>query len=66
VADSVKHPWKPFLLARRGVNTEGPMAPDIDLSKQRPAEYMFSRHVEDKLAEVRATKANPKKVEAAE
>ena len=66
VADSVKHPWKPFQLARRGINTEGPMAPDIDLSKQRPAEYMFSRHVENKLAEVRATKANPKKVEAAE
>ena len=66
VADSVKHPWKPFVLARKGVKTEGPMAPDIDLSGQRPAEYVFSRHVEQKLAEVRATKANPHKVEAAE
>ena len=25
---------------------EGPMAPDIPLDKQRPAEYVFSRHVE--------------------
>ena len=66
VADSVKHPWKLLPLAMRGVKTAGPMAPDIDLSHQRPAEYVFSRHVEQKLAEVRATKPNPKKVEAAE
>ena len=25
------------------------MAPEIDLSKQRPAEFVFSRHVEQKL-----------------
>jgi hypothetical protein len=28
------------------------MAPEIDLSKQRPAEYMFSRHVQEKMAEL--------------
>ena len=66
VADSVKHPWKMIPIARNGIKTDGPMAPDIDLSHQRPAEFVFSRHVEHKLAEVRATKANPKKVEAAE
>jgi hopanoid biosynthesis associated radical SAM protein HpnH len=66
VADSVKHPWKMIPIARRGVRTEGPLAPDIDLSNQRPAEYVFSSHVEQKLEEVRATRANPKKVEAAE
>ena len=29
--------------ALRGIRTEGPMAPDIPLDKQRPAEYVFSR-----------------------
>ena len=63
---SVRHPLKMLRSRLHGVKTEGPMAPDIDLSNQRPAEYVFSRHVESKLAEVRATKANPRKVEAAE
>jgi hopanoid biosynthesis associated radical SAM protein HpnH len=66
VADSVRHPWKIVPLAIRGVKTDGPMAPDIPLDHQRPAEYVFSRHVERKLAEIRATKPDPKKVEAAE
>jgi hopanoid biosynthesis associated radical SAM protein HpnH len=66
VADSVRHPWKMLPIALRGVKTDGPMKPDIDLSNQRPAEYVFSRHVEQKLAEVRASKAPPHKVEAAE
>ena len=26
------------------------MAPEIDLSRQRPAEYVFSRHVEQAMA----------------
>lgn len=51
----------------RGVRTEGPMAEEIDLSNQRPAEYVFSRHVQDKLAEVRRDKEPAaKKVVAAE
>ena len=29
-----------------GIRTKGPMAPDIPLHLQRPAEYVFSRHVE--------------------
>ena len=66
VADSVKHPWKMLPIMRRGVKTEGPMAPDIDLSNQRPAEFVFSRHVENKLAEVRKANPNAKKVAAAE
>src|SRR5579864_7650726 len=52
VADSVKHPWKMLPLALRGVKTDGPMAPDIPLDKQRPAEFVFSTHVERKLAEI--------------
>jgi len=37
----------------RGARTEGPMAPEIPLAGQRPAQYVFSRHVERKLAEIR-------------
>ena len=65
--DSVKHPLKLLKLAVRGVRTEGEMAPDISLANQRPADYVFSGHVEKKLAEIRT--ANPraaKKVVAAE
>jgi hopanoid biosynthesis associated radical SAM protein HpnH len=50
VVDSVKNPLKLAALAFRGPRTAGPMAPEISLEKQRPAEYMFSRHVQDKMA----------------
>jgi hypothetical protein len=66
VADSVKHPLKLLPIALRGVKTDGPMAPDISLAGQRPAEFSFSRHVENKLAEIRAAKSRPEKVAAAE
>jgi hypothetical protein len=49
VTDAITHPWKLVTLAVKGVRTEGPMAPDIPLGQQRPAEYVFSRHVEEKL-----------------
>jgi len=52
VADTMAHPLKALGVSLRGVRTQGPMAPDIPLDKQRPAEYVFSRHVEIKLAEI--------------
>ncbi|WP_019452133.1 adenosyl-hopene transferase HpnH [Cupriavidus sp. BIS7] len=52
VADTFSHPLKALGVSLRGVKTDGPMAPDIPLDKQRPAEYVFSRHVEIKLAEI--------------
>jgi hypothetical protein len=66
LADSIKHPWKIVPIVARGVKTVGPMAPDIPLDRQRPAEFVFSTHVERKLGEIRATQANPKKVAAAQ
>ena len=47
VADTVKHPLKALKVFLRGVDTEGPMAPDIDLSNQRPADYVFDKHVDE-------------------
>lgn len=66
VTDSVKKPWKLIPLQMRGVKTDGPMAPEISLANQRPAEFVFSRHVEHKLAEIRARKSVPEEVAAAE
>ena len=70
VNDSISHPLKLLKLSRKGVNTDGPMAPEIDLSKQRPPEFVFSRHVQEKLTEIRDEKARAKErpapMEAAE
>ncbi len=53
VQDTVKHPLKALGVNLRGVRTDGPMAPELPLNAQRPAQYVFSRHVEVKLAEIR-------------
>lgn len=53
VADTVKHPLKALKVFMRGVDTEGPMAPDIDLSNQRPADYVFEEHVTEAMKESR-------------
>jgi hopanoid biosynthesis associated radical SAM protein HpnH len=49
VIDAVHHPIKAIVAGLRGPRTEGPMAPEIPLEGQRPAEYVFSRHVQDAL-----------------
>jgi hypothetical protein len=41
----------------RGIRTDGPMAPEIALDGQRPAQYVFSDQVERKLSEIRAAEA---------
>jgi hopanoid biosynthesis associated radical SAM protein HpnH len=62
VMDTVKHPLKAFAVQMRGPRTEGPMAKDISLENQRPAEYVFASHVEKKLAEIRASNPRARKV----
>jgi hopanoid biosynthesis associated radical SAM protein HpnH len=57
VRDTIANPLKAALVSLRGIRTEGPMAPEISLASQRPAQYVFSRHVELKLNEIRDTKA---------
>ena len=41
VADTVAHPLKALKVAMRGFETDAPMAPDIPLDNQRPAEFVF-------------------------
>ena len=49
VLDSVKNPLKIAKVLLRGPKLDGPMAPEISLDNQRPAEFVFSRHVEDAM-----------------
>jgi hopanoid biosynthesis associated radical SAM protein HpnH len=53
----MKNPLKAAELAITGVRTSGPMAEDISLDNQRPAKFVFSAHVDQKLAEIRAKPA---------
>jgi hopanoid biosynthesis associated radical SAM protein HpnH len=50
VMDSVKSPAKAAMIALRGIRVDGEMAPEIPLDRQRPAKYVFSRHVEEAMA----------------
>ena len=54
VMDSVKHPLKAAVVALRGVRTGGEMAPEIVLDRQRPATYVFFRHVEEATARLKS------------
>jgi len=54
-------PLKMLKVAVTGVrNGRGPMAPDIALDKQRPAEIRILRHVETKLAEIAVDESRAK------
>ncbi|MTW09912.1 adenosyl-hopene transferase HpnH [Pseudoduganella eburnea] len=57
VTDTVKHPLKALGVALRGVKTDGPMAPDIALDKQRPAEFNYTKEVAIRVEEIRNRKA---------
>ncbi|MFO1129390.1 MAG: adenosyl-hopene transferase HpnH [Rhodospirillales bacterium] len=41
VTDTVARPWKALMVWLRGPRTHGPMAPEIPLEAQRPAEFVF-------------------------
>ena len=51
------NPLKALWLTLRGIRTSGPMAPEIALDRQRPAQYVFSSQVQMKLSEIRAVEA---------
>jgi len=57
VADTLARPLAAARVALQGVATTGPMAPDIALDGQRPAEYVHSRHVAIKVEEIRGRRA---------
>ena len=51
---AVANPLDAAWVALRGVRTSGPMAPEIALNRQRPAEFVFSRHVQEMLDRIHA------------
>ena len=65
VQDAVRHPWKALGISFRGVRTEGPMAKEIPLANQRPAEYVFSRQVEQSLTQIRKAETRAKQTTSA-
>jgi hopanoid biosynthesis associated radical SAM protein HpnH len=56
---SMANPFQALWTAIRGVTTEGPMAPEIVLDRQRPAQFVFSRHVQEMMDGIHAAKATP-------
>lgn len=46
VMDTVKHPLRALKIFLKGIETEKPMAPEISLDNQRPAEFVFENLVE--------------------
>jgi hopanoid biosynthesis associated radical SAM protein HpnH len=53
VQDAIRNPLKALAVSLRGVRTQGATVPDIRLDRQRPAQYVFTTHVERKLHEIR-------------
>ncbi|MBV1688653.1 adenosyl-hopene transferase HpnH [Novosphingobium sp. G106] len=51
--DSMKRPLEFLKVGMRGVRTEGPMAPDIDLSNQRPAVDVHAGQVETAMERIK-------------
>ncbi len=45
VTDTVNRPWKALKVTLKGIETEAPMAPEIPLHTQRPADYVFDNLV---------------------
>ncbi|MGB7257812.1 MAG: adenosyl-hopene transferase HpnH [Pseudolabrys sp.] len=66
VQDTIKNPFKALAVTLRGVRTEGEMAPEIALDRARPAQFVFSRHVETRVKEIRAQDALERQARAAQ
>ncbi|MGB7079894.1 MAG: adenosyl-hopene transferase HpnH [Xanthobacteraceae bacterium] len=54
------HPLQAAMIAWKGIQTEGPMAPEIDMSAQRPAQYVFDSNVQLTVSQMRANEAREK------
>ncbi len=52
VHEAFDRPWTMLPISLFGIKTEGPTTPDIALDGQRPAEYVFTRNIEHRLAEI--------------
>jgi hypothetical protein len=64
-AATLSNPLQAMKVALFGPRTDGPMAPEISLENQRPAQYVFSEQVQSKLSEIRTAEAQEKRAKAA-
>ena len=62
---AMSSPLQALRIALGGIRTDGPMAPEIPLDRQRPAQYVFSDQVQMKLSEIRKAEAEAKAEKAA-
>ena len=60
------NPIGAMMTSLKGVRTSGPMAPEIELANQRPAEFTYSTHVEKMLADIHAAPKTKKPERSAE
>ena len=49
---AMRRPLSAMWTSIRGVRTDGAFAPEIPLDGQRPAEFLFSRHVEEMMQQI--------------
>ena len=54
VTDTIENPLKAFRTSRENIRTDGPMAPEIPLDKQRPAEFVFDALVQGAVKDMHA------------
>ena len=54
---TLRQPLQALRAWLRGPRTDGEMAPEIVLDRQRPAQYVYSQQVERKLSEIRVAEA---------
>ena len=66
VNHTISNPIKAMMVALKGVRTEGPMAPEIALDNQRPAEYVFDGLVQKAVGEMHQAPSKRPQVERAE
>jgi hypothetical protein len=52
VNDTLRRPWKALTVKLRGHRTNGPMAPEVPLERQRPAEFVFESLVKKLSLEI--------------
>jgi hopanoid biosynthesis associated radical SAM protein HpnH len=58
VTETVTHPLRALKVWFKGIETEAPMAQEIDLSNQRPAEYIFENMVKRFMEEPESAAAS--------
>ena len=65
VTDTLRRPLKALKVALGGIRTEGPMAPEISLDRQRPAAYLFDDLVTKSLEKRQAVEEGAEETPAA-